>query len=286
VRTALTLGALAGLALASYGLLAGPASREGAVPVDAVALVNGEPIPREAYARLVARVESERGRPLEPEERRRLLDRLVEETLLVQRGLALGLARHDVGVRRSLSSAVLQSITAETSSLELEPSRVEAFYAENRDYFAEPGRMRARHLRVPIADGDEPGARGRAERAAIRLRGGDPFESVEAELGVRPIAPLPDAPLPAHKIGDYLGSTLLARLARMEPHEVSEPVRVGDAFHVLALLERQNDAAPPLSEIEPEVRAEMRRRAGDEALRAYLDDLRAESEVRIAEDAR
>ena len=40
---------------------------------------------------------------------------------------------------------------------------------------------------------------------------------------------------------------------------------------------------PPLDEIREEVRAELRRRAGDAALRAYLDELRARADVRVAD---
>jgi len=49
------------------------------------------------------------------------------------------------------------------------------------------------------------------------------------------------------------------------------------------VVERQPDAEPPLADIRPQVVAEFRRRAGERALRAYLDELRANADVVLAE---
>jgi parvulin-like peptidyl-prolyl isomerase len=62
---------------------------------------------------------------------------------------------------------------------------------------------------------------------------------------------------------------------------VSEPVRSGAGFHVLQVLERQADAAPPLEQIAEQVLAEYRRRAGEHALRAYLDELRSRADIEV-----
>jgi hypothetical protein len=60
---------------------------------------------------------------------------------------------------------------------------------------------------------------------------------------------------------------------------VSDPVRSGGGLRVLQLLEREQEFNPALSEIEAEVRAELRRRLGDRALRAYLAELRRRADV-------
>ena len=49
------------------------------------------------------------------------------------------------------------------------------------------------------------------------------------------------------------------------------------------MVERVTSPPRPLSAVESQVRAEMRRRAGDESLRAYLDQLRSDAEVRLPE---
>ena len=70
--------------------------------------MNGEPISREAFARFAAAVAAERrSATLDAEERRRLLERMIDEELLLQRGIALGLARYEPTARRSIVSALI-----------------------------------------------------------------------------------------------------------------------------------------------------------------------------------
>jgi len=51
-------------------------------------------------------------------------------------------------------------------------------------------------------------------------------------------------------------------------------------------VEREREYAPPLAEIEEQVRAEWVRRQGERALREYLDELRRRADVRSAGDPR
>ncbi len=91
----LALGAAVGIAAAAAGLLLGDAGDAGGLPDDVVALVNGTPVRLADYERAVVALASDRREPLEDEDRRYVLDRLVDEELLVQRGLELGFARLD-----------------------------------------------------------------------------------------------------------------------------------------------------------------------------------------------
>ena len=50
----------------------------------------------------------------------------------------------------------------------------------------------------------------------------------------------------------------------------------------LPLVERELPRTPDLSEIEAQVRTEWLRRAGDRALREYLDELRDQAEIVVA----
>jgi len=248
-----------------------------------VARVNGVPIRSEDYLRAVDALASDRRAPLGEDDRRRVLDRLIEEELLVQHALSLGLARSDRRVRGDLVSAVLGSIVASSDGYEPEPEEVERFYREERDYFALPGRLRVAQIFV----GAEPRraealAQARAEEAVRRLRAGEPLEAVRGELGDPEIAPLPDAPLPPARLRGYLGPTALAAALELEPGEASPPVRSAQGYHVLQLREREAARVPPLPEVLAQVRAEMQRRAGDRALRERLDALRAGGDVQVA----
>ena len=278
----LALGALAGLVVSAVGLMTTGAG-VGALPDDVIARVNGEPLRLAQYERALAALASDRREPLGPEERQHVLERLVEEELLVQRGLELGLARHDRRVRGDLVSAVIQSVVAQTEGYEPDREELERFYAENADYFARTPRLAVRQLLVRGPPRRAAGeARARVDEAVARLRAGEGLDAVQATLGDEAIAPLPSDPLPYPKLREYLGPTAAGIAAALEPGGVSDPVAAGSGWRVVVLVARDDGFVPPLEAVEDEVRAELRRRAGDEALRAYLAELRDRAELVVA----
>jgi parvulin-like peptidyl-prolyl isomerase len=56
-------------------------------------------------------------------------------------------------------------------------------------------------------------------------------------------------------------------------------VRSGTGYHLLQLVEHEPPRTPELQEIENQVRSEWQRRAGDRALRSYLDELRERADI-------
>jgi hypothetical protein len=279
----LALGAVLGLSAAAWGLLSAPPGD--AMPGGAVAVVNGAPIAASELERLLAGVASDTEAPVDAAMRRHVLDRMVEEELLVQRGLELGLASRDRRVRADLVEAVIRSVVVEAEDREPSADELRAFYEAERALFTRPERLHVRRVQVRVGPGGEASARQRAAEAARRLRAGEPFEAVRRELGDAPVAPVPDVPLPPTTLREYLGPAALRAAQGLAPGAVSDPVASGSALHVLWLVAREPAVAPPLAEIEPQVRTEWRRREGDAALRRYLDGLRARADVRLAPGA-
>src|SRR5262249_44836614 len=99
-RRWLAAGAVAGMGLAALALMQARAPTGARVAPagggDVVAWVNGQPIARESFARFVGAVARERRRlELDIDTRRALLQRLIDEELLLQQGIALGLDRRE-----------------------------------------------------------------------------------------------------------------------------------------------------------------------------------------------
>lgn len=269
----LALGAVVGIALSVASLLS--SSGSSGLPNGAVARVNQTLIRESQFERAVAALASDRRTALTSADRRHVLDRLVDEELLVQYGLALGLAEYDRRVRSDIVSAVLASQVASVDGTLPSDSEVREFYRENESFFRPPGRLRVRSLWIraaPERTADE--ALARAEAAVERLRSGEAFDAVAKALGDRPVAPVPDGMLPPAKLREYVGPSALGVIDRLAVGELSDPLVSENAVRVFLLVDRERSAAPALETFEREVRAEMKRRAGDEAVRALLDRLR------------
>ena len=278
----LAAGAALGIAAAGYGILR--SGQQAALPDAVAASVNGTAISKDTFTRLVAGYESDTREPASAEMRARILDRLIEEELLVQRGLALGLAESDRRVRSDIVQAMIRAAVVEAEAEEPSERELEVFYAEQREYFTTPGRVRIAQLFVRVADaaGDAP-ARARAEQARAQLAAGAEFAAVRTALGDSELSPVPDALLPPAKLREYVGPSVLRVALESELGVWSAPVRSGTGYHVLSVIEREPASAPPLREIREQVKAKWLRDGGDRALRSYLEELREEADVRVAE---
>ncbi len=279
----LGLGVASGLWMAAYGIVAPGSSTPTDIPPDAVATVNGEVLRRDAYERLLAGFASDSRNPIDEKIRRHILDRMIEEELLVQRALGLGLAEVDRRVRANLTSSLIDSVVSGAEEREPSSDELREFYAEEAAFFVRPGRYRVDQIlfRIPYnEEGDR--ALERAQVARRALNAGEPFDEVASRLGDSQISPLPDTLLPAMKLREYLGPTALGAVLELEPGEISPPVRSGIGVHLLRLIDARPTVSPPFEEIEIQIQSEYVRRAGDRALRTYLDQLREESDVVIA----
>jgi len=135
-----------------------------------------------------------------------------------------------------------------------------------------------------VAGAAEEAARlARAQEAQRRLEAGEPLARVRAELGDAEVSPIPDALLPPAKLREYVGPTALRAVMELAPGAISAPVRSGMGLHVFQLIEREEAHVPPFEAVAEQVRAEWVRRAGDRALRGYLDDLRENARVQTLE---
>jgi hypothetical protein len=278
-RALLALGAAAGLATAAVSLVHG--TGRPALPADAVALVNDVPIRRDDYLRALGAVASDRREVLDDADRRRVLDRLIDEELLLQRGIALGIVRRDRTIRAELVRATMDLLASSTEAPSTDDLR--AFYDAHREYFTEPGRVRVREVLVRTEGRSEAEAHARADEAARRLATGEAFDAVRAGLGDAETAPIPDAFLPATKLREYVGETATAATLARDAGETTAPVRSSMGFHVLQVVARTPPEVPPFDEVVERVRIEYRRRADDTRLRAVLDDLRRAGRVRTTD---
>jgi hypothetical protein len=279
----LALGVGLGVLLAAAGLLASGHGAARHVPPGAAARVNGATVRMEDYERTLSALAGDRREELDAADRHHALDRLIDEELLVQRGLELDLARLDVRVRRDLTAAVVDAVVGGHEDVEPSAGELATFYAAHADFFARPGRVHVRQVWCRVDQGeDDARAAARADEATARLRGGEDFARVRDALGDREVAPLPDEPLPAAKLLDYLGPTAVRTALARDAGAVSDPVRSGTGYHVLVAVARETTWLPPLADVEADVRAEYRRQAGERALRTYLDELRARAEIDVA----
>lgn len=275
----LGLGAALGAALAAVGLLA-PSRHRARLPADAAAVVNGVAITRASYqASLAAVAGDRRDHAALPALRQRVLDRLIEEELLVQRGLALGLVRLDPRVRADLVAAVLAEIDGEA---ELAPPPDPAALAAL--HTAEPERFR-RGPRLTVTAAWFAGDGGEARAAAARVRITDDAGWAAVRAGAdHSAAVVPVGAVPPGNLLDVLGPTATRAALALPVGAVSAPLVTSGGTWLVRVEAKDDGGIAALDEVRPEVEAEWRRREGDRRLREVLDDERRAASVAIARE--
>ncbi len=277
LRPAQSIAAAAGLLLALSGAIV-PAPRGADESGALVACVNGAPIREPAVERALGRFPDARGAAADPALRAALIDRLVDEELLVQRAAEMGLVTSDRGVRKALARAAIDAAVRDASARAPTESELQAFYAANSSHFALPRRVRVRAISFD-ASRDPDSAMRRAREAAAAIAGGLSFEAAAARFGDPPGLPLPDALLPEAALRRQLGPTLSEAALALAPGGVSPALRVGASAHLLQLAEVEPPRAQTFEAARGRVAAELARERGDAALTARLAQLRAQAHI-------
>lgn len=234
------------------------------------AVVNGVPIPREALTRAMLALQNDSRNPVTPDRERDVLERLIEEELLVQHGVDLGLAETDFAARRALVQSVLALAVAERAGAEPSDEQLRTFYRENAGFFAPAPRFSAS---VVFLGGSPAASRVEEVREAL-ARGADP-----AQLGDPMAVQIPRGALPEAEWRRLIGADAARAAATLGPGDVSAPVPGSGGVLVIRVNGFAAAPAPAYDEVATQVRAEWDRRADEAAARAYLERLKRRARI-------
>jgi parvulin-like peptidyl-prolyl isomerase len=284
----LALGALCGLALAGYGLFTAKGTRTRSVPPEAIAMINQRPILRSDF---MTQVQTQYSVPFSSStsaQRQRVLDDMIAEELMVQRGLEVDLPSYDPDVRSALVAGVELQLFADVLAQRPSNQELEAYYAQHRAKYMSDGVMRLRDLVLADPPASTDAARTLAQQAAQALRGGEPIEAVMARLGLKDSRRLLDS---GHvDTGDVFDFAARARLepavfavaSHLAGGEVSAPVVAGDGVHVVVMLKRTFPVQRPFVDVSNEVWRDESEDAKRRVREANLRYLRSRADVQIS----
>lgn len=275
-RALLALGAALGVALAVRGSThAGGAAYT--LPRGVTARVGDALITHEEYQRALAAVAADR-REVAPDAamRRHVLNRLIDEELLIQGAVELGLPLRDPRVRGLLAASMLESVVGGADPAPTERA-LRAYYEAHATRFTRRGRVRVQALYF-VGEG----AGERAEVASERLLRGDAFESVAREADPPPL-PLPSGFVPVSHLAELVGPSVARAVDGLTVGEIAPRVATDAGTWMLRLAARQDGEATPFEDARLHILAEMRREADDARLRTWLDSRRSRSRVVIRE---
>ena len=286
---ALLAAAIGGLVLAALAGIAPTADAPG--QAGALARVNDRHIDRVEYANALQALLSDKTKTPTEGDKKLVLDRLIEEELLVQRGLEIGLLESDITVRKAIANAVIEFALAQSARKTAGEQDLRAYYDANKKRFAPAAQLQVERIFVrrvdarnqPVADAET--LRRRLDDIRAALRGGARFSDVARRLG-DPLPPrIPRISLPRAKMVDYLGPELTRAATRLQSGTISDAIASGAGWHFLYVVRNRPGRVPPFDDMRAQIEDAFQRDADDEALRDYLNWLRQNADIVLADDA-
>jgi hypothetical protein len=234
---------LAGAAIAVFYIVRTPDAVEPAA--DAIAWVNDRPISRSSFENALQAVAGDRkSGTLRQDDRERVLQRLIDQELLIDRAIELGLPERDPQIRNQLVTTMIAFLVrrAEDEATAAEEAELRAFYEEQRFRFERSARYR------------------------VAVEGG--------------AVPLPDGWLLAKEIEQRLGPSAARQVIDLE---VGASVVIGEgaARYSVRLLERRDGVAVPFDEARDAIEAAYLRARSEAAVREFLEVARQHTDIRV-----
>jgi parvulin-like peptidyl-prolyl isomerase len=277
------VGAIVGLAIAGVGLFSARGTATRNVPPEDIALVNQRPVLRSDF---VAQLESETGETFEQAtraEKLKVLDEMIREELLVQRGLELDFAETDQPTRNALAMAMDQQALAEVTTSQPTEQQLREFFEKNRARYASDGILTVRHVLLPAGSGGTPEQRAqKANEVVAALRAGSPVEEVIARFGLTEPRNDGDEFYFAAKI--HLGDALFAQALQLEDGQVTEPLADSAGVHVVKVIRDKVPVPLSFERARLQVLTDLKNAQQERLMAATMKFLRERSKILIATD--
>lgn len=273
-------GALIGLLIAGTDLVTEWSSSADKLPPGAIARIGNRFITQAEFERVARDLATDK-RTQGDGDRQFALQRIIEEELLVQRGVELGFPETAPNIRKALAAAVIVQVIAEAEARAPSNEDLRELYDGDANFFTQSERWQVRWLRITATD--PAAAKRQAQDVHGRLVAGCSIVDLTQSMNIDVVSELPNKFLPLAKLTDYMGPTLARQATHMQPGECSEPILINDAYHMLYLEAYQPRQLPAFDDIRNVVEVEHIRRAGEKALLDYLKWLRTRAEISIDE---
>ena len=205
-----------------------------------------------------------------------VLERMIEEELLIIRAKELGLLENNQIVRGSIIQQMIKLIISENYLESIEEEKLKKFYQDNIGFFSSASRLRLQQIYFSDSIGN---SKQRSEEAYKKLKKGSTFQEISLAADNSALT-IPNSMMNLSKVREYIGPTLMNIAKRLEPGEFYTHMKVAGGYKIIFLFDKEFSKPEEFESIKLKVLKEYQRRQDDESLREYLDDLKGWYEIK------
>ena len=229
-------------------------------------------IPMEKYLTQLDGLSKDKRSPLTQKDKEYVLERMIEEELLIKRAIDLGMLNDNPMARGTIVQQMIKTIIAENARYEISDSELESFFQENSGFFTKSSRLRIQQIYFSNEQLKDDSLVV-AKKAYDLLKRGDDFESV-SKLGSPSALKIPNSLMTLSKVREYIGPSLMNLARELEINSFTSPIEVSGGYKIIYLIDKEMASPPQFNDIKASVSSEFLKRKDDQSLRSYLENLK------------
>ncbi|MDB3881015.1 peptidylprolyl isomerase [Gammaproteobacteria bacterium] len=229
-------------------------------------------IPMEKYLTQLDGLSKDKRSPLTQKDKEYVLERMIEEELLIKRAIDLGVLNDNPMARGTIVQQMIKTIIAENARYEISDSELESFFQENSGFFTKSSRLRIQQIYFSNEQLKDDSLVV-AKKAYDLLKRGDDFESV-SKLGSPSALQIPNSLMTLSKVREYIGPSLMNLAKELEINSFTTPIEVSGGYKIIYLIDKELASPPQFNVIKASVSSEFLKRKDDQSLRSYLENLK------------
>ena len=229
-------------------------------------------IPMEKYLTQLDGLSKDKRSPLTQKDKEYVLERMIEEELLIKRAIDLGMLNDNPMARGTIVQQMIKTIIAENARYEISDSELESFFLENSGFFTKSSRLRIQQIYFSNEQLKDDSLVV-AKKAYDLLKRGDDFESV-SKLGSPSALQIPNSLMTLSKVREYIGPSLMNLARELEINSFTSPIEVSGGYKIIYLIDKKMASPPQFNDIKASVSSEFLKRKDDQSLRSYLENLK------------
>ena len=229
-------------------------------------------IPMDKYLMQLEGLAKDKRSPLTQSDEMYVLERMIEEELLIKRAIDLGMLENNPMARGTIVQQMIKTIISENDRYEIPEQDLINFFEENIGFFTKSQRLRLQQIYFSNEEFSNSSQK-KAREAYEMLIDGEAFSNV-SNLGSKSALRIPNTLMTLSKVREYIGPSLMNLARNLEAGSFSEPVAVSGGYKIIYLFEKELIEPPSFRTIEDSVRAEYSKRMDDKSLRDYLENLK------------
>ena len=268
----LLLGLFIGVVLAANSIV----RESNLIDKDWVAVIGDVQISKEKYYSQLEGLARDKRNAITRKDKDYVLERMIEEELLIIRAKELGLLENNQIVRGSIIQQMIKLIISENYLESVEEEKLKKFYKDNIGFFSSASRLRLQQIYFSDSIGN---SRQRSEEAFKDLKEGSTLEEISQHAD-QSVLSIPNTMMNLSKVREYIGPTLMNVAKSLEPGEFSPPTKVAGGYKIIFLFDKELSEPERFDSIKPKVLREYQRRQDDKSLRNYLEDLKGWYEIK------